>query len=546
MIVEMVRDMFAALTLDGTNPRDPAISAMLGLGREATSGVSVTHDTVMAIPAVKRAVQIITDKIFGMPWYVFREEADGREWDRTHPAWRCVSTRANPDLDDATLRQQLTQWAILWGNGCAAIHRPKGWPDSGHVELYPLLPDRTRMERVSRRIAERVGDPTIAGQLVYLTTIGGEEMSFARDDVLHIRGLGPNPYWGWDIVDLLIEAFGGVMAKEQFGNRFFGQGANPAGFITMDGRLDEEAEENFIASLQRGLQGLGNAHRAVLLEEGAKFTPVTIDPQKSQMIEGRQFDVRTIAMAIGIKVHKLIDGANSAFASLEQANQEHKDDDILPWVNKWRKEYSAKLLSDDQQAGGTHSIDVDDEQLEWVPFSERSSGVVELYNNGLIDKDEGRRKVNFGPSRSRRSKQFRIPANIVYEDDASLVHVTPGSAPADDDDDTGAGAASANGDESSAGDSGDDMAAELAEQLDEMRADYVARMTRRLRKTAQAKAKQGASTLLAWLDALEAESSPSAVAEAATAAHEAFVLAVNEIAGRVTTDEQLREAIDAI
>src|SRR5690606_3492316 len=103
----------------------------------------VDHTRVMAIPAIKRGVQIITDKIYGMPWYVFEEQSDGREFSRNHPSWRCVADQANPEIDAATLRQQLTQWAMTWGNGCAAIYRPEGWPNSGHTELIPMLPDRT-------------------------------------------------------------------------------------------------------------------------------------------------------------------------------------------------------------------------------------------------------------------------------------------------------------------------------------------------------------------------------------------------------------------
>ena len=71
-------------------------------------------------------------------------------------------------------------------------------------------------------------------------------------------------------------------------------------------------------------------HRIMVLEEGAKFHQWTVDPAKAQFLEGLQFDYRQLANIIGIKVHKLIDTANSAYASLEQANSEHRDDDLLP------------------------------------------------------------------------------------------------------------------------------------------------------------------------------------------------------------------------
>jgi HK97 family phage portal protein len=511
MILETFASMFSSLTFDGAHPRDPAIAKMLGLGRQNTSGVSVTHEKVIALPAIKRAVQIITDKMYGMPWYVFEEDGESRTWQRDHPAWRCVHLMANPEIDAPSLRQQLTQWAMIWGNGCALIDRET---ESGHIELLPLLPDRTKLVRVGPGLSERLSLDR-EGMLMVETKIGDETRYLDYDDVLHIKGLGDNPYWGWDIVELLSEAFGGAMAKDEFSNRFFSGGANPVGFITMDGSLDEEAEETYMQSLQKAMTGLGKAHKVILLEEGAKFQQVTIDPIKSQMLEGKQFDIRLLAMAIGIKVHKLIDGANSAFASLEQANHEHKDDDILPWVNKFRVQYARKLLSGKELDSGSHSIDVDDEALDWVPFSDRARGSVELYNNGLITKEEGRRKVNFGPSKSAKANQFRIPANILYEDDQSLVAHPPRQQPDQED--------------------------ESIDYSDVADA-YLDRIEKRL--TAQAKTKaKSPKEFLAWLDSLKTEEGPKSIQPRIDQLYAAIIERLNQLAATAKTAEELQNAI---
>lgn len=527
MILEAVASMFSSISLAGGHPRDPAIAKMLGMGRENTAGVTVTHEKVMALPAIKRAVQIITDKMFGMPWYVFREQEDGREFDRSHPAWRCVHLMANSDMDAPSLRQLLVQWALRFGNGCAYIDKSAA---SGNYELIPLLPDRTELVRVSRDLAERVNDPDQAGRLMIKTRIGGSVEYFDYSDVLHLKGLGDNPFWGWDIIELMSECFGGAMAKDEFSNRFFSNGANPVGFITMDGSLDEESEETYMQSLAKGMSGLGKAHKLILLEEGAKFTPVTIDPQKSQMLEGKQFDIRLLAMAIGIKVHKLVDGANSAFASLEQANHEHKDDDILPWVNKLRVQYDRKLLSGEQSESGSHSIDVDDETLDWVPFSERARGSVELYNNGLITKDEGRRKVNFGPSKAARAKDYRIPSNIVYEDDQQMISpVNPVSQPQtpdpeDDPEDENTGPQNSVIDHSDVADA------------------YIDRIEKRLTAQAKSKAKVP-SDFISWLDALKSEQGPQSIQPRIDELYGVIIQRLNTLAATKTSAEELQNAI---
>lgn len=525
MIAEAFSTM-ASLFLDGANPRDPNIRKILGVGQSTKAGVRIDHDSVISLPAVKLAVQIITDKMFGMPWYVFEEQEDGREYAMSHPSWKCITRMGNTESSAAAVRQQLTQWAMLHGNGIAAIYRPN-WP-SGPVEILPLCPDRTDLVRLTG-LGGLSGDLYGPGELRYRTWIKDKPFYFARDEVIHIKGLGPNIYWGWSIFELMKEAIGGIAAKDDFTQRYFGQGAQPAGFIEMPGTLDEEAEENYISSLKQAMHGLGNAHKFVLLEEGAKFHETSFDPQKSQMLEARQFDIRTLAQIVGIKVHKLIDGANSAFASLEQANHEHIEDDIKPWINKWRVEYNDKLLLESQKDLMSHSIDIDDEALDYISYADKASGAVETYNNGLTTKDESRRKLNYGPSRSNRAKQFRIPANIVFEDDQAMVSTQPGR-------------------------NNDNQNVQLTEaRIAEMKAEaksiallkevseaYLKNILTRLQKQAEAKAAKSSKDFLGWVDSLATEAGPAAIQVEIDTLYSGFRDRINTLAEKATSEEELR------
>lgn len=481
MIANALANLFSALSFDGNNPRDPAIAKMLGLGNKATSGVDVTPEKVMALPAILRAINIISNCNMKLPWYVFREEQDGREWDKTHPAWDCVTRKPNPNFTIGPWKKTAVAHAMAYGNHVSAIYAPN-WP-KGPIELLPLDPKETRLVR--KKGGGFDTNTESDGQLMYSTKIGQETRLLEPDRVIHIRGFGANPYWGYDIFDMLTETFGGAIAMDEFGHRFFGQGANPAGFVEMPAGLDEESEERFIDSLHKAATGLGKQHRFILLEDGAKFHAVTVDPEKSQLLETKQFNVRMLAMAIGIKVHKLIDGANSAFASLEQVNQEHKDDDIMPWVSAIREEFNDKLLTDQQKESGSHCIDVDDELLEWVPFKDRAEGLSKIYNDGLVTKEEGRRKLNFGPSRSPYGDRYRIPANIFWEGEEQRGTNQQTDKPEQDDTE----------------DATDDSLKEVATAwLDNYR--------RRITKTADGKARQGAKAFLNWTDTLSVEKSP--------------------------------------
>lgn len=476
-------------TVDGTHPRDPNLAKLFGLGTTPQAGVQVDHNNVMALPAVMRAINIIANGVAKVPFYVFSQQDGGESqtWDRTHPSWDAVVRKPNTDITAGVFRQTMTAWALRYGNAVAYIDRP-GWPNGGPVEFIPLLPDRTKPVRITEDLVKRYNlDEESIGKLYYHTQIGDTEIAYEASNCLHIRGLGDNPYWGMDVVDVLRESFSGAMASQEFGHRFYGRGANPAGFIEMPAGMEEDAEARFIESIRRGSEGMGKAHRFMVLEEGSKFHKWSVDPDKAQFLEGKQFDVRTIAMAIGIKVHKLIDSANSSYNSLEQANQEHKDDDLMPWICRWREEMNDKLLTETQKRAESHAIDIDDEALEWSPFSDRATGVVELYNNGLVTKDEGRRRVNFGPSRAATATRFRKPSNIDFEDDVRVSTEAPPASPPDGDEDTSEA------------------------KLQIVTTAYLERIARRIGKQASTKATKGGKEFCGWLDSLDTEKAPEVI-----------------------------------
>lgn len=508
----------AAETIDLGNPRDPTIAKMFGMGPSSKAGVAVDEYTVLGLPAVVRAANIISNGLMKLPFYVFKETDEGRTWDKKHVAWTAVTRKPNSEFTAGPFKKTLTYQAMLWGNGCAYIDAPN-WPN-GPIELIPLLPDRTFPIRIHGGEVKQQADGK--GELFYATKIDGKPFKFPADKVIHIRGLGPSPYWGHNVVDVLRETFGGALAVQEHGHRFFGQGANPAGFIEMPAGLDEEAEERFAESLKRASTGLSRAHKFAVLEEGAKFHQLTITPDQAQFLETKELDVRLIAMALGVKVHKLIDGANSAFKSLEQANQEHKDDDLMPWITTWSEELSDKLLLNRQLSAGTHTIACDDEYLEWTPFSDRSVGTERLYNSGIITKDEARLKMNFGPSRSRYANSYRKPLNIGVEgEDIESTNAKPSPPPKDDD-------------------ANDVMDRDYVQ----VGVAYLERLKTKVSAQMSSKSKRGVKTFADWANNLKPEKGPSCLQPAIDSMFDEITTSVYAIADS-ETDETIATTVES-
>ena len=76
-------------------------------------------------------------------------------------------------------------------------------------------------------------------------------------------------------------------ACEEYGAKFFANGAAPGGVLEHRGTLKDP--QRIRESWQSTYGGTSNAHRSAVLEEGMKYTPIGISPEQAQFLETRKF-----------------------------------------------------------------------------------------------------------------------------------------------------------------------------------------------------------------------------------------------------------------
>lgn len=473
MIAANFSNLFASTSLDALNPRDPAIVKMLGLGSRVKSGVRVDGDTVLGLPAVIRAVGIKSNAVMKVrPLIYKRLPDDDKERDRKHNSWKCVVKRASPLMSAGVFRKTLTAHAMLHGNGGGYIFRDGAMRIK---EMVPFIPGKWGMA-IFRNGQQLPGDssPQEGDVIRYWVNVGGEIRPLLPENVIHIKGLSHNGYWGISVIDVLAEAFGSALASQEFTSRFFGQGATATGIVFMPPGLKEEQQTNFAKAIKKGSEGLGSSHRLMLLEEGAKYQQLTVDPEKAQLLELRQFDRVEIALALEIQTHKLGDSSRVAYNSLEQSNQEHLDDDIDPLLQVWEDELEAKCLTEEEQENDTHFIEFNRKALVRVNLEARTARHQFERQNGISTANDVQRQENqrpIGPA----GDTLMVPANMTILSKEGLP-ILQGKVPPD--------------------------APRANSQFNELALHEVDRLATRACEQAKAKANQGGAQFAEWLTAL--------------------------------------------
>jgi HK97 family phage portal protein len=315
-----------------TRPADDAQPGRISVVSCTQAGVSVDAETALKNAVVWACIRYLTNAVAQLPWRVMREEADG---DRvpmpTHHVDWILHRRPCGEMGAFTWRQTMLGNALRYGNGYAEIERDNaGRP----VALWPLHPYRV----TPRRRPEN-------GALYYdIQGDGvGQRVELEPRDVFHLRGFGDGPV-GYNVVEYAAQSIGWAQATELFGASFFGEGMHPAGFIEGAGSLVPESKKRLREELRLMHQGPRRAHRVALLDNGMKWSPVAIQPDKAQYIETRQHQVEEICRWFGVPPHKAMHLLRMTNNNIEHQSIEVVTDSIVPWCRILEDEADHKLF----------------------------------------------------------------------------------------------------------------------------------------------------------------------------------------------------------
>ena len=175
----------------------------------------------------------------------------------------------------------------------------------------------------------------------------GSSVRLKPTDVLHIPGLGFDGLVGYSPIAMAKNALGMAIACEEFGAKFFANGAAPSGVLEHPGTIKDPARVRDAWQSQFG--GSSNSGKVAVLEEGMKYTPISISPEQAQFLETRKFQINEIARIFRVPPHMVGDLEKSSFSNIEQQSLEFVKYTLDPWIIRWEQSMARVLLSLDEK-----------------------------------------------------------------------------------------------------------------------------------------------------------------------------------------------------
>jgi len=350
-----------------------------------SSGKPVNETTAMQMTAVYSCVRILSETVAGLPLNVYRyNDRGGKEKAFKHPLYRLLHDEPNPEMTSFAFRETLMSHLLLWGNAYAQIIRNA----RGEViALYPLMPnkmtvDRDQTGRLFYSYQRSVEDPATLGKSIWVT--------LSPSDVLHIPGLGFDGLIGYSPIAMAKNAIGLAIATEEYGAKFFANGAAPSGVLEHPGTIKDP--QRVKESWNSAYQGSANAHKIAVLEEGMKYTPIGIAPEQAQFLETRKFQINEIARIFRVPPHMLADLEKSSFSNIEQQSLEFVKYTLDPWVVRWEQSMCRVLFSESEKP--TYFIKFNVDGLLRGDYASRMTGYATARQNGWMSANDIRELEN--------------------------------------------------------------------------------------------------------------------------------------------------------
>lgn len=241
------------------------------------TGKSVTVNRALQLSTVWACVRLIAETMSTLPVTVQRSMPDGsKKVDKSHQLYHLLHTQPNADMTAVVFWQVYFLSLLLWGNA----YVEKMMSGSTITSLIYLVPSGVERKKLASGEYEyRYTDPDTGKARVIPAARMWHTPAFSMDG---INGLSP--------IRVGTNVFGAAMAADEASADTFKNSLKSPGLLLMDATLQKEQREQ----LRDHVAAVSKLGGVMVMEKGAGFQQLSMNPQDAELLLSRSFNVEEI------------------------------------------------------------------------------------------------------------------------------------------------------------------------------------------------------------------------------------------------------------
>lgn len=340
---------------------------------------SYSTSKAMLLSTVYRCVEVISDSVAQLPLEPYKIDSEGFKVKFTsHPTYRLLNCEPNQRMSRFTFIKTLVVSTLLKGNGYAFIERD----GEGNAVALHYIPSE---------LVTVIKPKTLKDNIAYSITGIGNVIESCN--MIHILNFSYDGVEGISTLTHAKNTLGLSADSEAHASGFFKGGANLAGILTVQSTLTSKQKNDLKSSWQSAFSpSTGQPNGVAVLEGNMQFSPITVNPADSQLLETRQFNVIDICRFFGVSPVKAFDLSKSSYSTVEATNLSFLTDTLSPLIEKIELEFERKLYKPSEK----ESIDVrfDTARLLRADKQSLANYYNTLFNIGVVSANDIRRELD--------------------------------------------------------------------------------------------------------------------------------------------------------
>lgn len=335
-IFDWIRGLFKSRD----KPKDSYYFSSPFLFGRSISGKSVDETTALQISAVFACCKILAESVACLPLHVYKREGDSKTLATEHPLYYLLHDAPNDEMTAYSFKETTMLNLLTSGNSYSHIRFGNRGVISG---LYPLKSSRMTVKRDDNNRLVYTYQPS-TGENEHMKT--PTEITFRRHEILHIPALGFDGINGYSPIAMARNAIGVAMACEEFGAKFFENGARPSGILKVPHVLKDPQK---LSESWQAAYGGENSGKTAVLEEGVEYQQLSVNQNDAQFLETRKFQIAEIARIFRVPLHMINELDRATFSNIENQSLEFATYTLTPWVTRIEQALNRALFTEKER-----------------------------------------------------------------------------------------------------------------------------------------------------------------------------------------------------
>lgn len=327
----------------------------------------------LALSAVYRCVEVITNGVASLPVKLYRTDEKGFKYEMHNNLSFILSKKPTGKMNAFTFYKLIVKDILLQGNAYALILR------NGKGEIIGL-----------QYIQAGLVSPIDRGDRIEYQVTGIK--GFVRqEDILHFMNYTDNGVFGISVLTHARRTLGIADYGENASENFYKSGGCTTGFLKFDGPSSGKQREEILSAWNQATGGVRNQPNGIpVLPANVNYTQLSVNPADAQLLESREFSIVEICRFFGVSPTKCFDLTHASYNNSEMAELAFLNDTLRPLLTKIEMEMETKLFKPEEG----YDIKFDVSELLRTDKKSQAEYFTKLFNLGVLSPNDIRKELD--------------------------------------------------------------------------------------------------------------------------------------------------------